>query len=113
VPNAQATKLEKLLKEKGLQSSINPEKPRKGCFEVRDVEGGKTYVSLLVSVDKSLRLFVIVCNVHNVSCTDRLFVMPIMCRTDQFFAMPMMCRTNRLSAVDVQLIRLKDVDFIW
>lgn len=27
--------------------SINPEKPRKGCFEVRDTEGGKTYVSLL------------------------------------------------------------------
>lgn len=34
------------MKEAGLVASINPEKPRKGCFEVRDAAGTK-YVSLL------------------------------------------------------------------
>ncbi|CAL8464287.1 g3822 [Coccomyxa elongata] len=44
-----ATKLEKALKEALPDAvvSVNPEKPRKGCFEVRDADGGKTYVSLL------------------------------------------------------------------
>ncbi|KAF5830216.1 hypothetical protein DUNSADRAFT_14878 [Dunaliella salina] len=39
-----ATKLQKLLSEKGIQSTINPEKPRKGWFEVRG--GDKVHVSL-------------------------------------------------------------------
>lgn len=29
-----------------LKVSVNPEKPRKGCFEVRD-ESGKVFISLL------------------------------------------------------------------
>ncbi|KAG2425656.1 hypothetical protein HXX76_013500 [Chlamydomonas incerta] len=43
-----ATKLEKLIKEgaPGTSVSVNPDKPRKGCFEVRG-PGGKTFVSLL------------------------------------------------------------------
>ncbi|GFH05755.1 uncharacterized protein HaLaN_00268 [Haematococcus lacustris] len=43
-----ATKLEKLLKEAlpGVVVSINPDKPRKGCFEVREGEDVK-HVSLL------------------------------------------------------------------
>jgi len=48
----QATKLEGLLKQKGLQCSINPEKPRKGCFEVRSAD--KTFVSLLVRISFKL-----------------------------------------------------------
>ncbi|GLC55987.1 hypothetical protein PLESTB_001052200 [Pleodorina starrii] len=48
VIEAWATKLEKLLKEAlpGTDVSINPEKPRKGCFEVRGPDG-KVFVSLL------------------------------------------------------------------
>ncbi|KAK9904996.1 hypothetical protein WJX75_007389 [Coccomyxa subellipsoidea] len=47
--SCRATKLEKALKEAvpGSVVVINPEKPRKGCFEVRDADGTKTYVSLL------------------------------------------------------------------
>ncbi|EIE18635.1 hypothetical protein COCSUDRAFT_59944 [Coccomyxa subellipsoidea C-169] len=47
---AWANKLEKALKEAVPDSVvvINPEKPRKGCFEVRDADSTKTYVSLLV-----------------------------------------------------------------
>jgi len=41
--------LDKALKEAApdAEVSINPEKPRKGCFEVRTADGTKTYVSLL------------------------------------------------------------------
>jgi len=37
-----------MLKEavKDLEVSVNPDKPRKGCFEVREADG-KTFVSLL------------------------------------------------------------------
>eukprot|EP00798_Chlamydomonas_sp_ICE-L_P026703 gene26703-4272_t len=44
---AWATKLQKLVQEsvEGAAVSINTEKPRKGCFEVRN--GDKSYVSLL------------------------------------------------------------------
>ena len=44
----QASKFEKSLKEKiqGLEVSINPQKPRRGCFEVRDEEGN-IFLSLL------------------------------------------------------------------
>lgn len=34
------------LKGDGVGFSINPEKPRKGCFEVRSTDGSKVYVSL-------------------------------------------------------------------
>ncbi|PNW87376.1 hypothetical protein CHLRE_02g120301v5 [Chlamydomonas reinhardtii] len=46
--HGEATKLEKLIKEgaPGTSVSVNPDKPRKGCFEVRG-PGGKTFVSLL------------------------------------------------------------------
>ncbi len=49
MPADRATKLEKLLKEAvpGTAVSVNPDKPRKGCFEVRG-PGGKVFVSLLV-----------------------------------------------------------------
>ncbi|BDA49844.1 hypothetical protein COCOBI_14-4640 [Coccomyxa sp. Obi] len=49
VIEAWATKLEKAVKEAVPDAvvSINPEKPRKGCFEVRDADGTKTYISLL------------------------------------------------------------------
>nr|GFC45394.1 selenoprotein H [Tanacetum cinerariifolium] len=30
----------------GITVLINPEKPRRGCFEIRE-EGGKTFISLL------------------------------------------------------------------
>lgn len=43
-----ATKLETLLKKAGFSVTINADKPRKGCFEVRAAgEGGKKFVSLL------------------------------------------------------------------
>lgn len=42
-----ANKLDKLLKEAvpDVEVAINPDKPRKGCFEVRDASG-KKFVSL-------------------------------------------------------------------
>ena len=38
-----------LLQVPGIAISINPDKPRKGCFEIRSADGTATFVSLLVS----------------------------------------------------------------
>ena len=46
------TKLELKLKESlpNIKVVVNAEKPRKGCFEVRDSTSGAKYISLLVRI---------------------------------------------------------------
>ncbi|KAK9811145.1 hypothetical protein WJX73_006459 [Symbiochloris irregularis] len=41
--------LEQILREQvpDLDWTVNPEKPRRGCFEVRDANSGKKYITLL------------------------------------------------------------------
>ena len=42
-----AAKLEGILKNVGISVAINPEKPRKGCFEVRTGTGEKVMSALI------------------------------------------------------------------